>query len=211
VTEALLGRAADALVERPNLRGGALCLDFANSFDTSPAIDYLGDYAGLLSWGRYVDAVSPAEADALRRAGIERPAEAEATWQHAVALRAVLTHIFSAVADGGECPESDLATLNDIVRDVLSHQRLAARADGFAWEWDAGSGALDLVLWPVVRSTVELLTGPELARVRRCGSRGCGWLFLDASKNQSRRWCGDVCSSREKARRYYRRRTGRQL
>ncbi|MGH7701051.1 MAG: CGNR zinc finger domain-containing protein [Gemmatimonadales bacterium] len=35
----------------------------------------------------------------------------------------------------------------------------------------------------------------------------CGWFFLDASKNRSRRWCSmATCGSSAKARRYYRRR-----
>ncbi|MCK4450409.1 MAG: CGNR zinc finger domain-containing protein, partial [Anaerolineae bacterium] len=37
---------------------------------------------------------------------------------------------------------------------------------------------------------------------------GCDWLFVDASKNHSRRWCSmNMCGSRVKARRYYQRKT----
>lgn len=53
-------------------------------------------------------------------------------------------------------------------------------------------------------SAVELMTGPELDRVKQCP--GCGWLFVDTSRNRSRRWCSmDMCGGRDKALRHYRR------
>jgi predicted RNA-binding Zn ribbon-like protein len=63
---------------------------------------------------------------------------------------------------------------------------------------------LDRVLWPAVVSAAELLTSDDLGRVRECASERCAWLFLDRSKNQSRRWCDmTVCGNRSKARRHY--------
>ena len=61
------------------------------------------------------------------------------------------------------------------------------------------------MLWPVVQSAVDLMTSPELDRVGQCADdRGCGWLFVDTTKNRSRRWC-DMrdCGNRAKARRHY--------
>ena len=41
-------------------------------------------------------------------------------------------------------------------------------------------------------------------RVRECAADSCPALFLDLSRNRSRRWCSmDVCGAREKARAYY--------
>ncbi len=82
---------------------------------------------------------------------------------------------------------------------------------GFAWEWDAGGDVLARPLWALARSAADLLTSPRLSRVRECpGEDGCGWLFLDTSKNGSRRWCSmQGCGSRAKARRYAGRRRGR--
>jgi predicted RNA-binding Zn ribbon-like protein len=59
------------------------------------------------------------------------------------------------------------------------------------------------MLWPVVRSAAELLTSDELGRVRECAADNCAWLFLDRSKNRSRRWCDmAVCGNRDKVRRF---------
>jgi hypothetical protein len=49
----------------------------------------------------------------------------------------------------------------------------------------------------------DLLTSPDVARVRECDASNCAWLFLDRSKNRTRRWCDmKVCGNRDKARRY---------
>jgi predicted RNA-binding Zn ribbon-like protein len=72
--------------------------------------------------------------------------------------------------------------------------------------WDLAH--LQSPLWPVAEAAYRLLTGPDLQRVKRCA--GCPWLFLDSSKNGSRRWCSmEVCGTHEKIRRYVNRRAER--
>jgi predicted RNA-binding Zn ribbon-like protein len=71
------------------------------------------------------------------------------------------------------------------------------------------SPPLDRPLWTLARAAGDLLTGPELARVRRCGSATCASMFLDTSRNGSRRWCDmETCGNRAKARRHYSRARG---
>jgi predicted RNA-binding Zn ribbon-like protein len=42
--------------------------------------------------------------------------------------------------------------------------------------------------------------------VKQCAGEGCGWLFLDTSRNHLRRWCTmDECGNRAKMRRRYER------
>ena len=53
--------------------------------------------------------------------------------------------------------------------------------------WAEGGRALDSMLWPIARSAADLLTSGELEAVRQCGGRNCGWLFLDTSRNRTRR------------------------
>ena len=56
---------------------------------------------------------------------------------------------------------------------------------------------------------MDVLRGADLARLRRCPleAGGCGWLFLDQSRNGSRRWCRMAdCGSLVKARRLTERR-----
>ena len=61
------------------------------------------------------------------------------------------------------------------------------------------------ILWPIAKSAADLLIPPEL-EVRLCKAPDCAWLFLDKSRNRSRRWCDmKVCGNRQKARRHYQR------
>ena len=86
---------------------------------------------------------------------------------------------------------------------------LAPLGDGFAWDWHEADGALELPIWIVARSASTLLVSQGLRRVRECAGEKCDWLFLDASRNRSRRWCDmAACGNRAKAQRNYARRRG---
>jgi len=86
---------------------------------------------------------------------------------------------------------------------------LAPLGDGVAWDWHEADGALELPIWIVARSASTLLVSQGLRRVRECAGEKCDWLFLDASRNRSRRWCDmAACGNRAKAQRNYARRRG---
>ena len=73
------------------------------------------------------------------------------------------------------------------------------------WTYTFEERKLDQMLWPIIRSAAELLTSDKLDRVCECPGENCGWLFIDMSRNRSRRWCDmKDCGNRAKARRHYR-------
>lgn len=191
------------------LTGGRLCLDFANSLSDRPSghpREHLGSYADLVAWGRQARAIGPEEAHRLRRRAARRPAEAEAALRHAIALRETIYHMFLALASGRPPVASDLERLNSALPRALGRLRLAPRPDGFEWEWAPDERGLDRVLWPVIRSAAELLTSNDHRAVRACASESCLWLFIDSSKNKSRRWCDmTTCGNRSKVKRHYQR------
>ncbi|MBD3886162.1 CGNR zinc finger domain-containing protein [Phormidium tenue FACHB-886] len=68
---------------------------------------------------------------------------------------------------------------------------------------------MEYPLWLVIRSAEALLTDSHLNRVREWAETDCGWVFLDMSRNRSRRWCDlEDCGNRAKARRHYGRSQG---
>ena len=192
------------------LSGGALCLDFANTWGDRerPEEDKLRDYPDLLAFARQTGMLTAAEAARLAgRAGRE-PREAAAALARAVELRETLYRIFSSAAIGRGPEAADLERLNAALPEALSHLRLEPRGTELIWTWAASDDPLEAPLWPVVRSAAELLTSEERRRVRECGGGACTWLFLDHSRNRSRRWCSmETCGNRAKARCHYRRRT----
>lgn len=189
--------------------GGVLCLDFANTAsarDTATPTEQLHDYDDLVVWAERIGIVDSTASDILQQEAARRPETAAAVFQQALALREAIFRIFAAQIAGVPPASGDMALLNAAIAASYPHLRLITDgAAGFIWEWEEAPQQLDRVLWPVVRSTVETLVSAELARVRMCQGEHCGWLFVDRSKNHSRRWCDmQECGNIAKVRRYRR-------
>ena len=192
-----------------DLLGGRTSLDFANTVDwhaSEQPVEYLTSYAALVAWGQHVGVLSDRQAEQLLDEAGRHPTEAEAILEQARVLREAIYRIFAAISAGRPAEEGDLAVLNAELPRALSQSRIIVSGDGYAWGWIGAEDALDRMLWPVVRDAVDLLTSGELVRVGQCADERCGWLFLDASRNRSRRWCSmEDCGNRAKARRHYQR------
>jgi predicted RNA-binding Zn ribbon-like protein len=197
------------------LVGGRLCLDFANTvhnYGSDPVRDDLANYSDLVSWSRLAGILNPVEGRLLSRAGLRRPAEAVVALQTAKDLRQAIFQIFSAIAGAKTPAQEDLAVVNAALSEALGHSRLVPKAERFVWSWDGEATPLHQMLWPIAKSTADLLTSDKLSRVRQCQGENCTWLFLDTSKNHTRRWCEmKVCGNRVKARRHYERKRSRQV
>ena len=192
-------------LETLEIVGGALCLDFANTINSrlQPEHDYLLQYSDLVGWANKVGILSVAEMNRLQKESKQKIDEAEIVLQTASLLRELLYGVFATTAKGSEPNNKDMQTLVTLYGDAISHGQLIKTDHHFstAWKLDEGLGA---VLWPIIHSAGELLQSEELQQVKECP--GCGWLFLDTSKNQSRRWCSMyTCGVRDKMRRYHKR------
>jgi predicted RNA-binding Zn ribbon-like protein len=200
-------------VNRFELSGGALCLDFANSWGDRrrPESDRLDGYEALVAFSCEAGLLDRRQAARLVRRARGAPAEAAGAFAAARALRDALYRLFAAQARGRRVDPADLAQVNGALHEALPHLRVARRGAAYAWDWaDDGGEPLAAPLRPIARSAAELLTSGDLARVRECDGAACTWLFLDQSRNRSRRWCSmESCGNRAKARRHYhRQRTG---
>lgn len=196
---------AAAYPRRPTHLDEPLCLDFVDTVDTHDGDSYYDDlssYRDLVLWGHLAGLLDDRHAERLLVEAERRPEEAAATHHRALALRESLYRLFSAAVHGVEFPAEDLAVLNAELALAFSKTELAAGSDRLAWTWTVREHALDYPLWPVVRTAAELLTSSELGRIGECASDTCQWLFLDVSKNRSRRYCGEGCSNRTRARRF---------
>ena len=196
------------MTEMPHLIGGALGLDFVNTVDPRHAPgrrEYLDSYPALVAWGSHAGVVDPGQEERLRAAAAAQPAEADRVLGRAIRLREALYRLFSQPERRRRPEPEDLGVLQAEIARAQAHFRISWSPAGFGWEWDQAGSGLDRVLWPVARSAAELLVQGPLERIRECPGQGtCGWLFLDTSKNASRRWCDmRVCGNRAKARRHY--------
>jgi predicted RNA-binding Zn ribbon-like protein len=49
-----------------------------------------------------------------------------------------------------------------------------------------------------------LLASIEITRVKQCPGPTCGWVFLDVTRNRSRRWCNSAeCGNRSRVQAHY--------
>ncbi len=191
------------------LVGGDLALDFVNTQtgppDGPPDSDAMEGYGDLLRWSRHVGAMGTQQGEALALIAQARPAAASTAFRKAVGARSYLWEIFAALAR----QQQPLASLLDLLRDdaatAVRDARLARTAEGFAWDW-ATCDDLRAPLWPVIQAAADLLRSGPITSVKQCGA--CRFLFVDTSKNGSRRWCSmEDCGKTAKMRRYVARRS----
>lgn len=194
----------------PDLVGGRISLDFVNSEGgtRNGPPEWITTYADLLGWAVHAEALEPGLAGRLGERAHGRPREADRVAGRAVRLRESLYRVFVAARDGVDPAGEDLAVVDEELGRALAHLRIApagGRDGRWRWRFDEDE-ELDRVLWPLVCDAAELLASDELARVGECCGEDCTWLFVDQSRNHSRRWCDmAVCGNRSKARRYYER------
>lgn len=191
------------------LSGGDVSLDFTNTLDSRPADhprELIPTYRDLLSWSKQVGLLTAAQESALQKQATKMPAKAEKILQQAIKFRESLFGVASALVKQKPVPKKALAEFNKTVHSAQDRFDLIRTKKGLEWSVRADSFEMDFILWPIFRSAANLLTSPQLSRVRRCEGYNCNWLFLDHSKRGNRRWCDmSVCGNRAKAKRYYKR------
>ena len=187
-----------------------LSLDFANTVQwhaSDHPSDMLADYETLARWSFEAGILDEERFDALMEKAVRSPVEAHEVHTRAIALREAIYRICVAVIQGQSPPDPNLSTINDELSRWRGKGRIVPMSDGFTWDYNVDLSALDSPLWPIARESAELLTSENIHRIGQCADdRGCGWLFLDTSKNHSRRWCDiNDCGNRAKQRRYQKR------
>ena len=185
---------------------GSLPLDFLETLGSRPSgftRESLNSYADLVTWGEDVGLIEGDAAERLTKEAAANPLESAKVLKRALAFREGAYQVFASVAEGSRPSEEELAILTSGLRDAVVKSSITPTTDGFTLGWPGTDRSLDGILWPLVWSTFELLTSKDLAQVRRCAARECGSVFVDTSKNHSRRWCDmKSCGNRAKVARH---------
>lgn len=183
-----------------------LCLDFINTegrVRNGPP-DRLDDLGVFVQWAADEGMI---EADSSSKLLQSMPEGAVRDRFLAAArdFREALYRIFAAAIEGTAPKPADIAILN---------RRLAPAMQSLSLTWEEGKFLLgapepetpDDLLSQIASSAAHLVRSDKLERVKECSSDTCASLFIDESKNRSRRWCDmSDCGNKAKARRFYRR------
>jgi predicted RNA-binding Zn ribbon-like protein len=191
--------------------GGALCLDFTNtaSWEADRQTgEHLNDFSDLVRWRTEAALLHQDSGAELVGEPEEYKGDASAILAKAKDLRATLYRIFIALSRGEFPASGDLQFLNEALAQSAFRLEVRREKDQFLSERRAGGTQFAKLLGPVVWSAAELLTSGKFEQVKCCASETCGWLFLDSTKNHSRRWCDMAdCGSHAKAKRYYKKKS----
>ena len=188
------------------------CLAFANTLawrGSAAPVEGLGDFTALLAWAEAFASVPATVARELASWAREHPSTAAKVFAESIALREALYRFFGALACGDPLRNEDFAALSRALSEAPARRQLARVGVGYAWRIELGkigrAGlATPTLLAPVLWSAADLMVGSALRRIRRCANDACLWLFLDESKNGTRRWCDMAsCGNRAKSRRHY--------
>jgi len=185
----------------------ATCLDYANTRmyrGGATPVEQLGGWSELLDWIGGTALLSADAVAELRGWAGANPDQAASLFAAAIALRELVYRVFSAVASDTPVAEADLAALNQALSESPPRVRLARLAGAYAWRVEDASLSAPALLAPILWSAADLLVQAPHRRIRQCANPQCLWLFIDASKNGTRRWCDmTACGNRAKAHRHY--------
>jgi predicted RNA-binding Zn ribbon-like protein len=192
--------------------GGNLSVDFCNTMGGKRggiAREKLHLFNDFVAWGEQAKLLKLGQAEVLRSHAAHHPAKAADLLARTIELREAIFRILFAAAKNKTPAKDDLARLNAELAASLGRLRIGRLRDGegFAWQWADERVEPEHLLGPIARSAAELLVQPDLvAKIHQCEGDNCGWLFMDCSKNHSRRWC-DMrdCGNRAKVRRHRKR------
>jgi predicted RNA-binding Zn ribbon-like protein len=188
-------------------------LDFVNTlgnrFAEAGPRELLPDYLDLLAFMEQSRVLNTRQLTALRKRS--HSARAGKALARAHEFRETLASAFYEIAANGKPPHESLKRIEEHSLEAQSHRQLFWVRTGAGnealqraiWNWERMENNVELPLWAITLLAADLLTSHEITHVRECGSPTCRWLFLDTSKNHSRRWCDmTICGNRMKARRY---------
>jgi predicted RNA-binding Zn ribbon-like protein len=189
--------------------GGNVALDFCNTMGGKRGRiphEILVSCTEYLAWCYQAGLLDRAHAQSCLDRLSCQPTEAAAVLERAIALREAIFRICDAYIAGRPPPRLDLRLLNTELSRALGRLQLAPvkSAGSWTWQWTDPPEIFDHPLGVIANAAAKVLTDPHtLAHLRNCNGDNCGWLFIDSSKNHSRRWC-DMrdCGNRAKIRRH---------
>jgi len=189
------------------LIGGELALDLANTSSGRgfpSELEHLRRPEHVAEWAGHAKILAPEDAVWLAEAAKDDALGARLL-NEALSLREDVYQLGAAIAAGRPAPAAHVEGLTRAHARALARAKLAPIGRGFGWTWSPREAPVEAVLGPISLSALTLLQQADLTRVKQCQGEKCGWLFFDATKNKSRRWCEmEVCGNRAKQKRFAR-------
>jgi predicted RNA-binding Zn ribbon-like protein len=187
------------------LHAGHPALELVNTLDmrfSAQTVDLIPTYRDLLRLTTQLQLLTAEQARKLGRT--VREEEARRVLASTVELREALAKLLYGRIDGTRPPVGQLQILEQQFHSAALHRRLLAGASLLEWSWSGVERQAEIPLWMLAQAASDLLVSIDAELIKDCGDPTCRWLFLDVSKNHTRRWCDmKTCGNRMKARRHH--------
>lgn len=187
------------------LYAGHPALELVNTLDlrfSDQAVDLIPTYKDLLRFATQLELLTAEQARKLGRSVAEK--EAQRVLASAARLREALAAVLYARIGGGKIPAAQIQLLEQQFHGAAMHRRLVPGDTHLEWSWSGVERQAEIPLWMLAQAASDLLVSSDAELVKDCGDETCRWLFLDVSKNHTRRWCDmKTCGNRMKARRHH--------
>jgi predicted RNA-binding Zn ribbon-like protein len=200
------------------IRNLELCVNFSNTKDwhgSDHPIEKLHNYSDLIQWSLEQGTLDNETFKTLLKRSKLQEKKAETVLENARDLRESIYRVFSAVSQDRSPKSKDFDTVGRYFSKAMLNLKLVTqkqkKKNRFYLQWKYEKNDFDEILWPIAKSAADLLISEKLEFVKECANEkeGCGWLFIDMSKNHSRKWCAmSACGNRNKVRSYYKRKKG---
>jgi predicted RNA-binding Zn ribbon-like protein len=183
--------------ERCPLDGDIPVLQFVNTKKyrgTPQEKDYLKNYDDFLNWAYDSKVIEQA---AFKKLCFESYCEvtyASKIFDQVISMRESLYALIICLMEEIAPYHQQLNLFNLVNDEANKHRRLDMNGDGM-WEvWIKPEEEIAFPLWKIVKQATQFLMLVNGKQVKKCG---CGNLFPDRSKNNTRRWCKRLtCGSR---------------
>jgi predicted RNA-binding Zn ribbon-like protein len=187
------------------LHAGHPALELVNTLDmrfSGQPIDLIPTYKDLLRLTTQLQLLTAAQARKLARTVGEE--EGRRVLASTAGLREALAKVLYGRIDGTRLPAGELQILERQFHVAAMHRRLLAGESHLVWSWSGVERQAEIPLWMLAQAAADLLVSSDAELIKDCGDPTCRWLFLDVSKNHTRRWCDmKTCGNRMKARRHH--------
>ena len=186
------------------LLAGHPALELVNTLDlrfSANPQELLPTYPDLLRFAAQLRLLPAEQARKLGRT--VRAQDGQLVLASAVELREALAALLYSWVDGNKPATRQVEILETHFHAAALHRSLGSGDERLVWSWSGLEQQAELPLWKLAQSASDLLVSDDARRVKGCGDPTCRWLFLDLSKNHTRRWCDmKTCGNRMKARRH---------
>src|SRR6202453_1646240 len=188
------------------LVAGHLALDFANTldyrYDPDRLIDLLPSYERFLAFCRQSGVITAAQMRKLLDGLSEF--DSQRVLKEVIEFREALYFLILSAVHGRRPDESHLRVLNRFLSEARAVDQVVWHKRKFVRSFRDVRERPDGPLRQIIDASVVLITSSDLYNIRECSEKTCRWLFLDRSRNHSRRWCDmQLCGNRTKAKRFY--------